>query len=197
MSIFKEMIPADTFDNIQTGAGMLLWRFDPENPGDVKPEDIICATTGGVEVSCKANMSDMGEDVDNCPDGLLELQHVDGWECSISTTSLAANAESIQFALGVADVEDREGYKKIIPRRSLKMTDAKDIWWAGPKANGGAVAACLKNALSSDGYSLKTEKNNKGQTSITIKGHPTVKTQTEVPMEYYVFLPKDDEEEAE
>lgn len=197
MSILKEMIPADTFDNIQTGAGMLLWNFDPENPSDVDPKDIICATTGGVNVSCVASFSDMAEDVDNCQDGLLEFQHLDGWECSISTTSLAANAKNIQFALGTADVEDKDGYKKITPRRSLKMGDAKDIWWVGPKANGGAVAACLKNALSSDGFSLKTEKNGKGQTSIIIKGHPTVETQNEVPMVYYVFPPAAEPEVTE
>lgn len=189
MAILKEMIPTDTFDNIQNGAGMLLWDFDPENPGDIDPEDIICATTGGVTISCKASYNDLAADVDNCQDGLLEFQYLEGYECSISTTSLAANAENIQFAVGAADIEDKGGYKKIIPRRSLKKSDAKDIWWAGPKANGGAVAACLKNALSSEGFSLKTEKNGKGQTAITIMGHPTVETQTEVPMEYYVFPP--------
>lgn len=190
MSIVKEMIPADTFDNIQTGAGMLLWNFDPENPSDISPEDIICATTGGVEVSCKATFSDLAEDVDNCQNGMLEFQHLERWDCGISTTSLAANAENIQFALGAADVEDKAGYKKIIPRKSVKVADAKDIWWVGPKANGGAVAACLKNALSGEGFSLKTEKNGKGQTTINIKGHPKVATQDEVPMEYYVFPPK-------
>lgn len=197
MGILKEMIPADTFDNIQNGAGMLLWNFDPADPGAVDPKDIICATTGGVTVSCKASFSDMAEDVDNAQNGLLELQHLDGWECSISTTSLAANAENIQFALGAADIEEKDGYKKIIPRRSLKTTDAKDIWWAGPKANGGAVACRLKNALSSEGFSLKTEKNGKGQTSITIMGHPTVETQNEVPMEYYVFPPAAEPEVTE
>lgn len=195
MELVKEMIPENTFDDIQMGAGMLLWNFDPENPDAIDPKDIICATTGGVEVSCKATFNDLAKDVDNCPNGLLEFQNLSGWECLISTTSLAASAENIQFALGVADIEDKGGYKKIIPRKSLRMSDAKDIWWVGPKANGGAVAACLKNAMSSEGYALKTEKNGKGQTAINIMGHPRVATQTEVPMEYYVFPPKAEEVE--
>lgn len=190
MSIIKEMVPEGAFDDIQTGAGMLLWEFDPENPDSVTAADVICATTGGVEISCKATFSDLAEDVDNCPNGILEFQYLEGWECSISTTSLTASAENIQFALGVADIEDKTGYKKIIPRKSLKMTDAKDIWWVGPKANGGAAAACIKNALSSEGFSLKTEKNNKSQTTINIMGHPTIETQDKVPMEFYVFPPK-------
>lgn len=197
MSILKEMIPADTFDNIQTGAGMLLWQFDLDNPGNVKPEDIITATTGGVTVSCVASFSDMADDVDNCQNGLLEFQHLDGWECKIETTALAANAENIQFALGAADIEDKGGYREITPRREFKVTDAKDIWWAGPKANGGAVAVCLRNALSSGGFSLKTTKDGKGNTSISIAGHSTIATQNEVPMKYYVFPPKTEDVENE
>ncbi len=41
-------IPADTFEQIQTDAGILLYKFDPANPGAVKDEDIICPTTGGI-----------------------------------------------------------------------------------------------------------------------------------------------------
>lgn len=60
-------IPADTFEQIQTEAGMLLYNFDPENPNSYKEEDIICPTTGGVTIRCVPTTSDMGEDVDNCP----------------------------------------------------------------------------------------------------------------------------------
>lgn len=193
MEILREMLPADTFENIEMGAGMLLYDFDPENPSATTKEDVITATTGGVTVVCEPTYSDMGEDVDNCPEGLLELMHLDSWACRLETTALAASADTISFALGAADIEDKNGYKQIDPRRVLRATDAKDIWWAGPKTNGGAVAVCLKNALSSGGYSLKTTKNGKGQTTLSISGHPTVETQDEVPMTFYVFPPKAEE----
>lgn len=195
MEIIREMLPADTFENIEMGAGMLLYDFDPEDPSATTKEDVITATTGGITVNCTPTYSDMGEDVDNCPEGLLELMHLDKWECSIETTALAASADTIAFALGAADVTDKDGYKQIDPRRVLRVTDAKDIWWAAPKTNGGAVAVCMKNALSG-GYSLKTAKNAKGQTTISISGHPTVETQDEVPMRFYVFPPKTEEESA-
>ena len=60
-------IPADTFEQIQTDAGILLSKFDPENPDDVSDEDIICPTTGGITAAAEPTYSDMGEDVDNCP----------------------------------------------------------------------------------------------------------------------------------
>lgn len=53
-------IPADTFEQIQTDAGILLYKFDPANPGAVKDEDIICPTTGGITIRCVPTTSDMG-----------------------------------------------------------------------------------------------------------------------------------------
>lgn len=191
MEVLREMLPADTFENIEMGAGMLLYDFDPDNPSATTKEDVITATTGGITINCTPTYSDMGEDVDNCPEGLLELMHLDSWACSIETTALAASADTIAWSLGAADVTDKNGYKQIDPRRVLRVTDAKDIWWAGPKTNGGAVAVCMKNALCG-GFSLKTTKNGKGQTTISISGHPTVKTQEEVPMRFFVFPPKND-----
>ena len=201
MEVIREMLPADTFENIEMGAGMIAYKFEPENPGALVPEDVAFATTGGVTVACEPTYSDMGEDVDNCPEGLLELMHLDGWNCRFETTALAASADTIQLALGAADAEDKNGYKEIVPRKVLRVTDAKDLWWVAPKTNGGAVAVCLKNALCG-GFSLKTGKNAKGQTTISITGHPTVETQDEVPMRFFVFPPAADagsetEEETE
>ncbi len=176
-------IPADTFSQMQTNAGILLYNFDPANPV-VKDEDIICPTTGGVAIRCKPSYSDLGEDVDNCPAGLLELMNLDSWDCGLETTSLGTSAKSIRLALGAADI-DTEDPTHIVPRIAMKVTDAKDIWWVGDKANGGMLAACLKNALSQEGFELQTTKNGKGQTTISLSGHPRVATQDEVPMEFW------------
>jgi hypothetical protein len=46
MSRFTQ-IADNTFSELQTDAGVLLKSFDPENPVLVD-EDIICATTGGI-----------------------------------------------------------------------------------------------------------------------------------------------------
>ena len=95
-------IPADTFQQIQTDAGILLYAFDPANPKNIKDEDIICPTTGGVTAACVPTYSDMGEDVDNCPANLLELKHLDSYDCSLQFTSLGTTPKSIRLALGAA-----------------------------------------------------------------------------------------------
>lgn len=177
-------IPADTFSQIQTDAGILLYNFDPAKPENVKDTDIICPTTGGITAAAEPSYSDMGEDVDNCPANLLELKHLDSWDCRLEFTSLGTTPKSIRLALGAADV-DTDNPTHIIPRVNLKTSDAADVWWAGDRADGGFVAVCLKRALSTSGFSLQTTKAGKGQTSVTLTGHVSVATQSEVPMEFW------------
>ena len=99
--------------------------------------------------------SDMGEDVDNCPTNTKELKHLDGWECKMSFTALGTSPENIKLAMGAATASTT----KVTPNRDLKQADFSNIWWAGDRADGGVVAACLKNALSTGGFTLKTTKN--------------------------------------
>lgn len=183
------VIPQDTFDALQMDAGVLLYNFDPANPVAPLDSDIICATTGGVNPSCKPTMSDMGEDVDNCPAGMKELMHLDKWDVTLSTTSLGTSPKLIKMALGCADIDAETS--KITPRRNLKQSDFSDIWWVGDKANGGLVAIQIKNALSTDGFSLQTSKNGKGQIALTITGHVSLDAQDEVPMIIYSIDPSE------
>lgn len=177
------VIPEDTFDELQTEAGVLLKTFDPSQPA-VTDANIICATTGGIQVSCVPTYSDYGEDVDNCPNNMKELKHLDGWECKISTTCLGTKPEVIKMALGAADI-DGTNKSKIVPRRDLAQTDFADVWWVGDRADGGLVAVCLKNALSTGGFSLQTTKNGKGQISLELTGHVSIDAQSVMPMEFY------------
>ncbi len=178
------VIPESTFNDLQLDAGILLKNFDPANPAVVNA-DIITATTGGINAVCKPTYSDMGEDVDNVPNGMMEFQHNDGWECTLSTTALGTSPEMIRMSLGCADIDGTDT-TKIVPRADLRQSDfASSIWWVGDKADGGFVAIELKNVLSTEGFSLQTTKNGKGQTSLTLRGHVSIKAQKTVPMVFY------------
>lgn len=176
-------IPQNTFSALQLNAGILLKKFAPETGASPEDEDIICPTTGGITASCIPTYSDFGEDVDNCPANLLELKHLDAWECKLAFTSLGTSPESIRLALGAADVDAASG--KIAPRRDLKQSDFSDVWWVGDRADGGMVAVRLINALSTGGFSLKTAKNGKGQISVELTGHVSISAQEAMPMEFY------------
>lgn len=181
------LIPQNTFQGLQLDAGVLLRRFDPANPVVPSDEDIICATTGGVNPSCVPQYSDLGEDIDNVPASMKELRKLDSVECKMSFTSLATDTQSIRLALGAADVDAETGAIK--PRKDLAQTDFADLWWVGDRADGGCVAIKLKNALSTGGFSLQTTKNGKGQVSVELTGHVSLANQTEMPMEIYSIDP--------
>ncbi len=178
------VISKSAFDEFQVDAGVLLKNFDPLAP-ELVEDDIICATTGGITPSCTPSYSDWGEDVDNCPSKAKELMHLDGWECSLGFTALNSSKEVIRLALGAADISEENG--AIVPRRSLKDSDFSDVWWVGDRSDGGVVAICLRNALSTSGFSLQTTKNGKGQISVTLSGNVSINEQNTVPMEFYVL----------
>lgn len=181
-------IPENTFKGMQLNAGVLLTRFDIKNPTSIKDEDIVCATTGGFTINCKPTYTDLGEDVDNCPKNMMELKKLDGWEVTASTTSLGTSAESIRLSLGAADINAESG--AIIPRANLLQTDFADLWWVGDRADYGLVAVRIMNALSTDGFSYKTTDKGKGQNSISITGHVSIKAQDVVPAEFYSLEPE-------
>lgn len=176
-------IAQETFEEFQVDAGVLLRTFDPESP-ELVDENIICATTGGINPTCVPTYSDWGEDVDNCPNGMMELMRLDGWDCGLGFTALNTTPEVIRMALGAADIDVESG--KIVPRRNLKQTDFSDVWWVGDRSDGGLVAIRLINALSTSGFSLQTTKNGKGQIAVTLAGHVSIQNQDVVPMEFYV-----------
>lgn len=181
------VIPQDTFSGLQLDAGVLLKKFTPATPTAPADEDIICATTGGINATCVPTYSDLGEDVDNCPVNMKELKHLDSWECKLSFTSLGLSANAIKLALGAADIGDTSASKQdtITPRRDLKQTDFTDLWWVGDRADGGCVAIQIKNALSTGGFSLQTTKNGKGQLSVELTGHVSIEAQDTMPMVFY------------
>ena len=178
------VISQDTFKEIQTNAGVLLNKFNPDAPAAPADADIICATTGGINVSCVPTYTDLGEDIDNCPNNTMEFKQLDGWDCKMTATSLGTSPEMIRTALGAADIA-ADNQSKIVLRDVLSKEDFKDIWWVGDRADGGMVAVRLKNALSTGGFVLQTTKKGKGQISLELMGHVSINSQKEMPMEFY------------
>lgn len=182
-------ISKDAFKSMQINAGVVLNKFDPEGKTEIQDADIICATTGGVTAECKPNITDLGDDVDNCQKNTAELMQIDDYDCTLAFTALNVTTEVIKLALGAADVAE----KKVTPRMTIDPTantgDFKDIWWVGDTIDGGFVAVKLMNALSTGGLSLKTTDKGKGNLSVTLTGCPRLGSDA-VPMEWY-YSPKE------
>ena len=187
------VIATDAFDALQVDAGVLLTNFDPADPYQTPAsEDILATTTGGINPTCAPTYSDYGEDVDNVPNNMMEFKHLDGWEAKMAFSSIKFNAANTKWALGAADTELlSNGVTKIKPRKDLQLSDFADLWWVGDKANGGAYAIKLLNALSTGGLNIQSSKNGKGTNSIEVTGHVSINAQDVMPMEIYDIPPED------
>lgn len=179
------VVSEDAFDTLQVDAGVILSKFDPSNPVRPDSEDIIATTTGGINPVCQPDFTDLAEDVDNVPNNMKEYKKINNWTCTLGFTSIKFNAENTAYALGASETTNGTNYTKVVPRRNLKQSDFKDVWWVGDKANGGAYAIKLKNALSTGGLSIQSTKNGKGTNAMTLTGHFSLDAQDDVPMEFY------------
>lgn len=177
-------IPLNTFNELQLNAGILLKDFDVET-GTFADSDMLTATTGGLQVQVKPTFEDMGADIDNCPKNTMELKYkTDADEVTVGGTALNINADMLMLMLGAADKDVSTG--KIAPRKDLKISDFTDLWWVGDLSNGGFVAVKIINALSTDGFSLKTTDKGKANCDFTLTGHVSIDAQDIIPVEFYI-----------
>lgn len=183
-------IPTSTFEELQLNAGILLSEFEPEN-GSFERENILGATSGGVNFTDVPEYQDFGEDIDNCPKNTKELKRVNSREIKMSGTYITVNTQRAKSLIAAADV-DKSDATKITPRDNLEETDFGDIWWVGDysdkndETNGGFIAIKLINALSTDGFSLQTGDKSKGQLAFGYTAHYSIEDPSAVPYEMYI-----------
>lgn len=182
-------IPQNTFEELQINAGILVKDFDVST-GTFADSDMLTATTGGITISVKPTYEDFGSDIDNCAKNTMELKRITETEVTISTTALNINEDLLLYMLGAADKDSSTGAIK--PRKDLKVTDFSTIWWIGDLSNNGYIAVKISNALSTDGFSIKTSDKGKGNVSITLTGHTSLYAQDVIPAEFYLGEGDDD-----
>ena len=181
-------IPADTFQQIQLNAGILVDDF---SPADMSIGNILGATTGGINFTATPTFSDYGEDIDNCPKNTKELKKLDSIEAAMSGTFATVSASLAKTLAGAADVDVIDS-RHIIPRNDVLQSDFEDIWWVGDYSdvnngeNAGFCAIHLMNALSTGGFQIQSTDKGKGQFAFTFTGHYSMDAQDVVPYEIYI-----------
>jgi hypothetical protein len=183
-------IPVEAFAQMQLNAGILASAFNPAT-GELDASDILGATTGGVNATCPPSITDYGEDVDNVPTGTKQLQKITGYEPRIAGTFLTVVGSTLRMIAGAADL-GTVGTPKVTLRHELKASDFVDVWFIGDysdkngNSNGGFVAIHLMNALNTDGFSLQTNKEGKGNFAVNFRGFYDLYDLDKVPMEFYI-----------
>ena len=180
-------VPDDAFEKLQLNAGILVDTFTPAT-GVIG--NILGATTGGIQFASNPEYTDFGEDVDNVPNNMKELKHLNGYDPTMSGTFLTCTPSVIKSLVGGADI-DAQDTTKVIPRAELEAGDFDDLWWIGDYSdvntggNAGFLAIHLKNALNTAGFQIQSAKNEKGQMAFEYHGHYSIAAQDEVPFEIY------------
>ena len=109
----------------------------------------------------------------------------------MSGTFVTVSTTLAKLMLGAADIGSTDT-TKVTPRVDLTEDDFSDVWFVGDysdkngSTNGGFIAVHMLNALSTGGFSLKTEDKEKGQFSAEFTGHVSIDALDVVPMEFYI-----------
>lgn len=189
-------VPPNLFKHIQINVGVLTKTFTPAT-GTIG--DLLGGTSGGVTFNATPTYVDFGEDVDNCPKNMKELKKLDSWEAKVSGTFIEITTSMVKSLLGAADVDSSDS-TKIVPRNEILDSDFEDLWWVGDysdvnsdsKGTPGYVAIHLMNALSTDGFQIKSSDKAKSQFTFNYTAHYAMTnkdgedTSDVVPFEIYV-----------
>lgn len=181
-------VPDDTFEKLQLNAGILVDAFTPAT-GVIG--NILGATTGGIQFSTNPEFQDFGEDIDNVPNNMLELKHLNQFDPQMSGTFLTCTPALAKSLVGAADIDSGDA-TRVIPRAELLASDFDDVWWIGDYsdvntgANAGFIAIHLMNALNTAGFQIQSTKNEKGQLAFEYHGHYSIAAQDTVPFEIYI-----------
>ena len=182
-------IPANTFQNIVSNAGVVLKNFDVAK-GAYDDADLLGATSGGVNFTAVPTFTDYGEDIDNCPKNMKELKKLESWEVKLTGTFVTMTLEMAKILAAAADAADSES--KVTPRNEISSADFNDLWFVcdysekNGATNGGLVAIKVINALSTGGLSIQSTDKAKGKFAFEFTGHVSMDAQDIVPFEIYV-----------
>ena len=189
MAKFTKMYP-DDFKHMTWDAGIIMDSFEPST-GTVTLSSIRWATTGDNSFSATRDLTDMGEDINNCPEGTMQLQRANAWQAQLSGTAVTITTAEVAEFLGNADI-DTSDTTKIVPRTDLLLSDFKDKWVLvnyseyNGETKGGWVAIHLLNALSTDGFTGNFGKNANGQFPYTLRAFYDMDDMDTVPFEIYI-----------
>lgn len=190
-------VPQELLQNVQLDAGVLLKHFEPKNPSQtvLTSSNVICLTTGGIQISAVPSYSDLGQDIDNCPNNMKELKLVESWDVSISFTALDTGVSDL--AIGAVrpdrDYDWSDGEARGVTstletdlQRSTWVDTWSEIWWVGSEVDSNDfIAIKISNALSTGGFNLQTTKAGKGQFSVTLTGHSSIESPDTMPFVLY------------
>lgn len=193
MGKVKSGFTKETKENLLTGAGAYFKNF---NVGVDTYESakaagkLIGATQGGGEFKAVATIRQI--EVDGVSGKAKGLEQIDSWEVSQNVNLLETTPETLQLALGAADIDRvSNGEFDVISGRSEIIDEdyLDNLTYIGTITGSNTpVIIQIFNALSTDGLSIKAEDKKEAVLAITVYGHYTEDDLDSPP--YRIYYPK-------
>lgn len=178
----------NTMKNLVLNAGILVKTF---TPADGKFTGLLGVTTGGITFNSNPAYEDFGEDIDQCPNNMMEFKRKTGEDPTVSGNFAEVSADLAKTLTAASDASGTAPVK-ITPRSELLTSDFADLWWVGDYSdvnsgeNAGYLAIHLINALNTTGFQINAQKNAKAQFAFEWHGHYSIDAQDTVPYEIYI-----------
>ena len=155
MSLTYSRLPPEAWRNAGFGAGRLLRAFDVTT-GAAADADVLGVTEGPVRVQARPTYTNLAAGVANCPPNAREFLVLNGWDVRLSGTLVTADARAARLLMGHADLDGG----RLAPRDRVALDDDFGALWlvfdyGDPP---GYYAVHLKNALSTGGFRLQTDR---------------------------------------
>ena len=183
--------PAEFWKDVQLNAGIIVTGFDPT---DGSYTGILGATGDGIQFTPNPSFEDFGADIDNVPPNTKQLKRIQYYDPALSGTFKTMTA-----ALAAQLCPGSNGSGVITPADTL--TDAmfvdvtliadysdvnKDV---STTTKAGWMAITIMDALNTNGYNWKTNKDGKGEFAFDFHGHYDLESPDDPPFKIYVTDP--------
>ena len=189
---------ADTFDNLQLNAGIMLKNFEYANitsasalktaiTAAITGNKCLGATRGGG--SFNVTRERRTPDIDGMRYPFIGSEFVDSADAYLSTTLVEITADNLKLALGSGVATTSGNVTTIKMNTAYTDTDyLTNVCWVGDLADGRFVLICLKNALNTADLQLTYADKNEGTLTVEFHAHQeAVDDYDEAPFEVLVF----------
>lgn len=185
--------PAEFWKNIQINAGVVVTGF-VNSTGEYTA--IIGATSNGTKFTPNPTYEDFGADVDNVPPNTKQLKRVVSYDPALSGTFRTVSEDTAEMlcpgsaASGLitpADVLTDNMFQDVT--LVADYSEVNKDGGTGSIVKAGWIAVTIKNALNTNGFNWKTNKDGKGEFDFDFHGHYDLDDPDTPPFEIVVQEP--------
>lgn len=174
-------VRAETLENLEFEAGLILKKKFTTFENFNKDTDVLCATTGGIKVNITANKKQIV--FDGIAENTVGTWRFLNWISSVQYTTKEVDKDNVVLALANASILTSGNVSTITLNQGIADTDKyQDFYILGKMADGTWRQVIIKNGMNDVG--LTETRNDKGETEIAydIKGNYTIDDQDTPPV---------------